>query len=75
MIRDLDLAARLGYEQPRKIRDLIERLVEGGRITGLFQKSTVGLRSVDDFISKMRTVYQNRGLQLQIPGWVEEKKS
>jgi hypothetical protein len=32
-VQDLDLAARLGYSRPRDIRQLIERMIERGRLT------------------------------------------
>lgn len=31
-VRDIDLAERLGYERPRTIRDLVERLVREGKL-------------------------------------------
>lgn len=41
-IRDVDLAERLGYERPRKIRELIKRMVDEGEIVGLLPRPTVG---------------------------------
>ncbi len=41
-IRDLELAERLGYERPRKIRDLIRRLVNDGKLNGVEVRPTVG---------------------------------
>ncbi len=43
-VRDLDLAERLGYERPRKIRELIARLEEQGKIGEVSRRPTVGLR-------------------------------
>lgn len=41
-IRDLDLAEKLGYERPRKIRDLIQRLVCEGKFNDSDICPTVG---------------------------------
>jgi hypothetical protein len=41
-IRDLDLADRLGYERPRKIRDLIARLILDEKLNDIHQRPTVG---------------------------------
>jgi hypothetical protein len=43
-IRDIDLGERLAYERPRKIRELIARLEEQGKITGVCRRPVVGLR-------------------------------
>jgi hypothetical protein len=40
-IRDIDLAERLGYEEPRAIRKLIARMVERGELPGIVSRSTV----------------------------------
>lgn len=44
-IRDLDLAERLGYARPRKIRDLIERLVSEEKMSAIMVRPTVGQTS------------------------------
>jgi hypothetical protein len=45
LIRDVDLAERLGYERPRTIRDLIKRVLgpvgEDGKIPGIHVRRTV----------------------------------
>jgi hypothetical protein len=41
-IRDIDLAERLGYDRPRKIRDLIGRMIETGEILDVHVRPTVG---------------------------------
>ncbi len=41
-VRDIDLAERLGYERPRKIRDLIERMVVARKLSNIHQCPTVG---------------------------------
>jgi hypothetical protein len=41
-IRDIDLAERLGYERPRKIRDLIERLCREGKLNDSELRPVVG---------------------------------
>lgn len=45
-IRDLDLAERLGYSRPRKIRELIEKLIERGQLTSVKWRPTVGRQTV-----------------------------
>lgn len=40
-IRDLDLAERLGYAQPRDIRKLIKRLIDENRLSGVYVRATV----------------------------------
>ena len=40
-IRDLDLAARLQYREPRLIRKLIKRLIDDGFLSGIHVRSTV----------------------------------
>ena len=44
-IRDLDLAERLGYERPRKIRDLIDRLLREEKLNDIHQRPAVGRRA------------------------------
>lgn len=41
-ILDITLAERLGYRRPRKIRDLIERLMKEGKIGDVFSRPSVG---------------------------------
>lgn len=41
-VRDIDLAERLGYERPRKIRDLIERLCREGKLNDSELRPVVG---------------------------------
>lgn len=45
-VRDLDLAERLGYERPRKIRDLIERMKIAGKLNDIHVCPTVGRTSM-----------------------------
>lgn len=45
MVRDLDLAERLGYPRPRKIRDLIRRLIGEGFLNDSEVCTTVGQTS------------------------------
>jgi|ERR1700722_490973 len=40
-VRDIDLAKRLGFKQPRDIRKLIKRLVEDGEIAYVITRATV----------------------------------
>ena len=40
-VRDIDLAVRLGYERPRAIRDLIERLITSKNLNGSEVRRTV----------------------------------
>jgi|SRR5581483_371761 len=40
-IRDVDLAERLGYERPRTIRELVERMVDSGEIVDVSPRRTV----------------------------------
>jgi|GEM_PF-3877653 len=40
-IRDIELASRLGYDQPRDIRKLISRMVETGELSGFHMRATV----------------------------------
>lgn len=42
LVRDIDLGERLGYERPRKIRDLIERLRDAEKLNDIHQRPTVG---------------------------------
>lgn len=53
-IRDLDLAERLQYERPRKIRELIKRYADSDDLPALLRRSTVGRRgfveeSIEEF--------------------------
>lgn len=41
LVRDIDLAERLGYEKPRDVRKLIKRLIDRGIIAVIHQRSTV----------------------------------
>jgi hypothetical protein len=41
-VRDLDLAGWLGFDRPRKVRDLIKRMVKEGKLRGLDVRPTVG---------------------------------
>jgi hypothetical protein len=41
-IADVELARRLGYSRPRKIRDLIERLERGGKLNDVHRCATAG---------------------------------
>jgi len=45
-IRDLDLGERLGYERPRKIRELIERMIQEGKLPGIHVRPAVGRTSM-----------------------------
>lgn len=45
-VRDLDLGERLGYANPRKVRELIKRLIESGEIAGVHVRPTVGRTSM-----------------------------
>ena len=45
MVEDLELAGRLGYERPRKIRDLIKRMLESGQLAPETVCPTVGQTS------------------------------
>jgi hypothetical protein len=40
-VRDLDLAERLGYDEPRAIRKLISRMIETGELMGVVARDTV----------------------------------
>lgn len=40
-IRDIDLADRLGFDRPRKIRDLIKRMADQGLLPGVSMRPTV----------------------------------
>ena len=40
-VRDIDLAERLGYERPRDIRKLIERMSETGELSAFQRRATV----------------------------------
>lgn len=40
-MRDIDLAERLGYDEPRAIRKLIVRMIERGELPGLSPRDTV----------------------------------
>ena len=40
-IRDIELAERLGYDEPRAIRKLIERMAERGELPGIQTRDTV----------------------------------
>lgn len=40
-VRDVDLAERLGYDEPRAIRKLIARMVESGELVGIQTRDTV----------------------------------
>ncbi len=42
-IRDIELAERLGYDQPRDIRKIISRMVETGELSGIQMRATVAL--------------------------------
>ena len=41
LIRDIDLAVRLGYERPRDIRQLIERLIRAGNLKDIRMRGAV----------------------------------
>jgi hypothetical protein len=41
-VLDVELAKRLGFERPRKIRELIERLKKDGELPSVFSRPTVG---------------------------------
>jgi len=45
-IRDVDLAERLGYERPRKLRDIIRRYEKSGDLSGVHVRPTVGRTSM-----------------------------
>jgi hypothetical protein len=45
-VRDLELAEHLGYERPRKVRDLIRRLAEEGKLPAVYVRPTVGRTSM-----------------------------
>lgn len=45
MVEDLDLATRLGYERPRKIRDLIKRMLGNGQLASETVCPSVGQTS------------------------------
>jgi hypothetical protein len=45
-VRDVDLAERLGYDQPRDIRKLIARMVETGELAGIQSRATVARQPV-----------------------------
>jgi len=42
LVEDEELAKRLGYARPRKLRDLIKRLTEEGKLRGVQSRPTVG---------------------------------
>lgn len=42
-IRDIELAERLGYDRPRKIRELIRSMIETGELPGLSPRPAPGL--------------------------------
>lgn len=54
-VRDLDLAERLGYERPRKIRELIRSMIETGELPGLSPRPAQGLGK---FRGKVREVVE-----------------
>ncbi len=41
-IRDVELAERLGYDRPRKIRELIKSMIDTGELPGLLPRPAVG---------------------------------
>lgn len=45
-VRDLDLADRLGYDRPRKVRELIDRMIGIGEISDVHVRPTVGRTSM-----------------------------
>lgn len=45
-IRDIELAERLGYDEPRAIRKLIERMAERGELPGVQVRDTVSRQPV-----------------------------
>lgn len=55
-IRDVELAERLGYDRPRKIRDIIKRQHKAGKLSNLMICPTVGRKS-DGVPTKPITVY------------------
>lgn len=44
--RDLDFATWLGFERPRKVRELIRRMESSGKLRGVEWRPTVGRRNV-----------------------------
>ena len=48
-VRDTDLAERLGYDRPRKIREIIMRMIESGELSGLHVRPAVGRTSSSSF--------------------------
>lgn len=51
--RDLDIAKRLGYKRPRKIRDLIARLRDAGKLNDVHRRPEVGRRGfVEEIIDE-----------------------
>ncbi len=45
-VLDLELAKHLGFERPRKIRELIERLQKEGSLPGVYMRPTVGRKAI-----------------------------
>ena len=56
LIRDLDLAERLGYERPRDIRKLIKRMVDDGKIAGVSMRATVARIQLRPGVERDQTV-------------------
>lgn len=55
-IRDLDLAIKLGFVRPRKIREIIERLIKDGEISGVYMRPNSGRISKPNGGFEERTV-------------------
>ncbi len=45
-VLDVELARKLGFARPRKIRELIDRLRKDGELPGVFQRPTVGRKEL-----------------------------
>lgn len=55
-IRDIDLAERLGYDEPRAIRKLISRMVERGELPDVHVRDTVSRTSMPRGGERVETV-------------------
>ncbi|WP_438032415.1 hypothetical protein [Sorangium sp. So ce204] len=64
LVRDLDLGERLGFERPRKIRELIDRMENDGKIAAVFRRPTVGRRGFAEEIIDERWLTEAQALKV-----------
>lgn len=57
LIRDEDFAMWLGFERPRKIRDLIKRMERAGKLSNINHRPTVGRRAEGQVAARPTTEY------------------